>query len=160
MSVDEIAYWASRFRVGAEKAHENRLFRTQPFNDFPNACCGDASDLLAQYLMENYDNNSRYKCVHGSFRYDDFGNYFGHSWLVVNDCFIVDITADQRQFKNTMIFPQNAFVPCFVGNHSDFHSLFEVEPSQCRVFYGIETMGDYTFTRLKNLYDIILKNIE
>ena len=160
MRMDELKYWASRFRSGAEKAHERRLFRTQPFNNFPNACCGDAPELLAQYLMENYDSSSKYKCVYGSFRYDGFDNFFGHSWLVVNDGIIVDITADQRQFRNTMIFPQNAFVPCFVGEHSDFHLLFEIEPAQCRDFYGIDTMGDYTYARLNTLYDIIIKNIE
>lgn len=160
MSVEKITYWASRFRTGAEKAHEHRLFRSQPFNDFPNACCGDAPELLAQYLMENYDSNSKYKCVYGSFRDDDFDNFFGHSWLVINDSIIVDITADQRQFNNARMFPQNAFVPCFVGVYSDFHSLFEIQPSQCRDFYGIETMGEYTFARLKTLYDIIIQNIE
>ena len=160
MSIDGITYWASRFRAGAEKAHRQRLFRSQPFNDFPNACCGDAPELLAQYLKENYDINSKYQCVYGVYRYDDFDNIFGHSWLVVNDCIIVDITSDQRQFMNARIFPQNACVPCFVGKHSDFHSLFEMEPSQCRDFCGIETMGDFTFARLKTLYDIILQNIE
>lgn len=160
MSIGEIKYWAARFRTGAEKAHEQGLFRTQSFNDFPNACCGDAPELVAQYLMENYDRDSKYQCVYGNFRYDDFDNFFGHSWLVVNDCIIVDITADQRQFRNARIFPQNACVPCFVGRHSDFHLRFEIEPSQCRDFYGIETMGDYTFARLNALYDIIIQNIE
>ena len=160
MKIDEINYWASRFRIGAEKAHEQRLFKTQPFNNFPNACCGDAPELLAQYLFENYDSNGKYQCVYGVFRYDDFENIFGHSWLVVNDSIIVDITADQRQFSNASIFPQNAYVPCFVGMNSDFHSLFEIEPAQRRDFYGIDTMGDYTYARLKILYDIIIQNIE
>lgn len=160
MSIEEIKYWASRFRTGAEKAHERQLFRTQPFNNFPNACCGDAPELLAQYLMEKYSSNSKYECRYGVLRCDNFENFFGHAWLVINDCIIVDITSDQRQFKNTRIFPQNACVPCFVGKHSDFHSIFEIEPSHCREFYGIETMGEYTFARLKALYDIIIRNIE
>ena len=160
MSIGEIKYWASLFRAGAEKAHRQGLFKTQPFNDFPNACCGDAPELLAQFLTENYDSNSKYKCVYGVFRYDDFENIFGHSWLVVNDCDIVDITSDQRQFKDARIFPQNAWVPCFVGRRSDFHSLFEIEPLQSKDFHGIDTMGRDTYLRLKTLYDTITQSIE
>lgn len=160
MNINEIKYWASRFRVGAERAHEQGLFREQPFNDFPNACCGDAPELLAQYLIENYDSSSKYKCVYGVFRYDDFENVFGHSWLVVDDYVIVDITSDQRQFKNTRIFPQDACLPCFVGRYSEFHSLFEIEPLQCRDFHGIDAMGRNTYLRLKILYNTIIQNIE
>ena len=74
MNINEITYWASKLRTGAEKAHRQRLFRSQPFNDFPNACCGDASDLLAQYLKENYDKRCQYQYVYGVYRYDDFEN--------------------------------------------------------------------------------------
>ena len=76
MSFGEIKYWASRFRAGAEKAHEQRLFKSPPFNNFPNGCCGDAPELLAQYLIKNYDSNSKYECVYGTVRYDDFDNGF------------------------------------------------------------------------------------
>lgn len=160
MNINEITYWASKLRTGAEKAHRQRLFRSQPFNDFPNACCGDASDLLAQYLKENYDKRCQYQYVYGVYRYDDFENIFGHAWLMIDRKIIVDITSDQRQFQNSEIFPQNACVPCFVAEESKFHSLFEIEPSQCRNFYGIDAMGDYTYTRLKAIYDIIVQNIE
>lgn len=52
MDIGEIRYLSSRFRQGIEVAYEEGLFRTQPFSDFSNACCGDAPELLAQYLMD------------------------------------------------------------------------------------------------------------
>ena len=160
MKIDEIEYLARRFRAGVDRAHELRLFKNQPFNDFPNACCGDTPDLLAQYLMEHYHNNIKYRSVYGTFRFDDFNEIFGHRWLVLNNRIIVDVTSDQRQFKNTEIFPQDANMPCFVGTNSDFHSLFEIVPDQCTDFYGLETMNECTYLRLKKLYDIIIENIE
>ena len=45
--------------------------------------------------------------------------------------YILDITADQQQFKNDKIFPQDAVQRCYVGTNSEFHSMFEIEPSQC-----------------------------
>ena len=157
MDIEEIRYLSLRFRQGIETAHEEGLFRTQPFSDFPNACCGDSPDLLAQYLMDNsIDSTIRLKYVHGSYRYDDFENFFSHAWLVVDGTYIVDITADQRQFKNKRIFPQDAVQPCFVGKGSKFHSMFEIEPVQCRYFYGLSNLGEYSYKRMKWLYEIIL----
>lgn len=152
MYIQEIANLSSRFRRGIEIAHEKGLFRTPPFSDFPNACCGDAPDLLAQYLIDNASQNVRCKYVYGTYRYDI---PYGHSWLVIDDSYIVDITADQRQFKNKRIFPQDAFRPCYVGISSKFHSLFEVEPSQSREFYSLKDLND-AYERMRDLYNIIL----
>lgn len=161
MEIREIKYLASRFRRGIERAHEERLFREQPFLDFPNACCGDAPELLAQYLMDNVSGQSiSCRCVYGTYRYDDFENFFGHSWLVVDGLYIVDITADQRQFKNDSIFPQDAMQSCYVGTNSKFHSMFEIEPFQCRQFYGLRNLSEFSYQRMKELYDVILKCIK
>lgn len=156
MEIRKIKYLAARFRYGIEVAHEERLFRKPPFADFPNACCGDAPELLAQYLMDNDpDQSISCKTVYGTYRYGDFENFFGHSWLVVDGTYIVDITADQRQFKNERVFPQDAIQPCFVGTNSKFHSMFEIEPFQCREFYGLQNLGEHSYQRMKELYDII-----
>lgn len=159
MMISEIEYLASRFRRGIEIAHRKKLFRTQPFNRFPNACCNDAPDLLAEYLMDHdLSHKMEYRCVHGHYDYDDFDNKFTHAWLEVNGNIIVDIAADQLQFGNSRIFPQNAFVPCFVGKESDFHSLFEIDNR--RDIYGLRCLGDTSYFRLKLIYDTIVKCIE
>ena len=161
MNIKELKFLATRFRSGIEKAYEQNLFRSQPFNDFPNACCGDAPELLAQYYMDNgLKQDFKYKTVHGTYRYDDFENIFSHSWLVVNDTCIVDITADQRQFKNKKIFPQDAVKSCYVGAHSEFHSLFGIDSNQCREFYGLRNLGDYSYNRMKKIYDVIITCID
>lgn len=161
MDIREIKCLSSRFRRGIEIAHEERLFIKPPFADFPNACCGDASELLAQYLMDNnlYQNIS-YKTVYGTCRDDNFENFYSHAWLVIDGTYIVDITADQRQFKIKRIFPQDAVKPCYVGTGSKFHSMFEIELGHCREFYGLQNLGKDSHQRMKELYDIILKCID
>lgn len=157
MDIREIEYLSSRFRRGIEMAHEERLFRKPPFSDFPNGCCGDTPELLAQYLIDNNtDRNIRCRCVYGTYRYDGFENIYGHKWLVVDASYIVDITADQGQFKNERIFPQDAIQPCYVGTNSKFHSLFEIDPFQCGEFYGLRNLGTCAYKRMKDLYDVIL----
>lgn len=101
MDEKEIEELALRFRRGIDKACEKNLFRTQPFMDFPNACCGDAPDLLTQYFVENCANKKRqYRYVYGVYRLDKYQNIFGHAWLEIDHHIIVDITSDQRQFRN------------------------------------------------------------
>ena len=111
-------------------------------------------------MDNNIEPNIGLRCVYGSYQYDDFENFFGHSWLVVDDTYIVDITVDQRQFKNEEIFPQDAMEPCYVGEESRFHSMFEIEPLQCREFYGLSNLGEYSYNRMKKLYETILECIE
>lgn len=55
MDIKDIERLASQIRRGAEIAKDRNLFYKQPFLDFPNACGGDATELLAQYLLD-YDN--------------------------------------------------------------------------------------------------------
>ena len=154
--MDEIFYWASQFRSGIENAKKNGFLSLCPFYDFPNACCGETPELLAQYLMENFDENCKYKYVYGVYRYDDFDNIFGHAWLEVDNSLIVDITADQRQFRNPKIFPQNAFVPCFAGVLSEFHELFEIESRQCFEILKNRCLDDST----KERYNTIVSQIK
>lgn len=159
MTIKEMEYWASRFRRGIEIAHDKNLFRTQPFNRFPNACCNDAPDLLAEYLIaHDLPHKMKYSCVYGYYDYDNFDNKFTHAWLEVNENIIVDIAADQLQFRNDRIFPQNSFVPCFVGKESEFHLLFNVDGR--RDIYGLRCLGDASYFRLKPIYDTIVKCIE
>ena len=42
-----------RFRYAIGQANNERLFNRDSFSYFPRGCCGDASDLLAQYLLEH-----------------------------------------------------------------------------------------------------------
>ncbi len=161
MDIKKIEYLASRFRQAIEMALDENLFRELPFLDFPNACCGDASDLLAQYLIDNdLEGNIKCRSVYGTYRYDEFEKIYGHRWLVIDDYYIVDITSDQRQFKDKKIFPQDAVQSCYVGTDSEFHSMFEIEPIQCRNFYDLRCLGEVSYERMKELYDVILECVD
>lgn len=133
------------FRKAIEKAKEKGKFFDEPFRRFPNGCCGDACDLLAQYLLEN-GINSKYVC--GTY-YEDQQS---HAWLEIGDI-IADITADQ--FKGDKNYPQEYITPCYVGKKNRFYELFEEAPnSRCR-FYGIKEYGNPAAARLLGLYETI-----
>lgn len=160
MNLSEIEMLASRFRRGAEIAYAKGLFDERPFNDFPNACCGDATELVAQYLLDNDPSHTlRCRYIYGTYDYDDFENKFGHTWLEVNDGIIVDITANQRQFRDSKIFPQDAIVPCYVGMRNDFYSLFEENPHQSYRFCDLRCFPEEAYIRMKNIYDTIISCI-
>ncbi|WP_344607120.1 hypothetical protein [Sporichthya brevicatena] len=81
--------------------------------DFPNGSCGDASELLGQYLRD---------CGHGEWllvsaaRYDP--EYRTHAWLTREDL-ILDITADQ--------FPEMHAYPVFMQQGSLWHAQWEID---------------------------------
>lgn len=144
----EIKRLAIQFREAIDKAYNANDFYEFPFNRFPHACCGDASDLLAQFLLEK---NIRTYYVGGD---DLFGNKQYHAWLLADNHIIIDITGDQ--FKNQSVF-LNYDKPVYVGKEDDFHRLFEVE-SECE-HYGIDALASTCHSRLKALYKIINKYI-
>lgn len=161
MDVNTIKKLAIRFHRGIEVAKDKGLLTNPPFNNFPNACCGDATELVAQYLIE-HDKYNEITCryVSGTYRYDDFDNKYSHAWLEVNGKIVVDVTSDQGHFKNPRIFPVEEVCPCYVGEKTKFHSLFEEDRLGCYVFYDLRCLGPETFNRMKELYDIITECID
>lgn len=143
---------ASKFRMAIERAKDAGEFDTDfVFSSFPRACCGDASDLLAQYLLEN-DIRSTYVC--GNRYFDDPGEGTqSHAWLLVHGL-IVDITGDQ--FINNSLY-YNYSMPVYVGGKDSFHSLFEVEERDVHEFNGLENYGHMCQPRLFDLYKKIKK---
>lgn len=50
----DITSLANKFREALDLARDSGEFdRDISFYDFPRGCCGDASDLLAQFLLEH-----------------------------------------------------------------------------------------------------------
>lgn len=140
---------AEQFRNAIECAKENNeKDELHFFQRFPSGCCGDASDLLAQYL---FDNGIKTFQVRGDC-YEPDGQLQSHAWLSTEDGIIIDITGDQ--FKYNKIY--NFFdIPVYVGYESDFHKMFEE-----RDFFHnaelskIDGIAQY---RLNNLYHKIMK---
>lgn len=122
------------------------------FKRFPRGCCGDASDLLAQFLLEN-DIRTYYIC--GTYRANAVENLQSHAWLL-KDNIIIDITGDQFKYNKCFF---NYGKSVYVGLDDDFHRLFEVENRDIRENFGIDALGSFCQPRLKTLYSKIIKNM-
>lgn len=147
--MEYIKVLAEKFRAAIEcaKEHEEKD-NLHFFQRFPSGCCGDTSDLLAQYLS---DNGIKTFQVRGDFYEPEPQS---HAWLSTEDNIVIDITGDQ--FKYNKIY--NYFnIPVYVGHESDFHKMFEDRD----YYYNTEinNIGGIAQCRLINLYDIIMKYI-
>ena len=97
MNLNELVY---NFRNAIERAKDNN----EPgefFRKFPNGQCGNASDMLAQYLIQNQI--EPIELVNGTYYADDPNdpdNLQSHTWLLVREL-IIDITCDQFKTHNT-----------------------------------------------------------
>lgn len=140
---------ALKFRQAIEKAK----FAGEFTNDrilfkFPTACCGDASCLLGQYLLD-YGISSKYVC--GNYYYDDGGGAQSHAWLEIGDV-IIDITGDQFKFHSEFF---NYDTPVFVGKADKMHLLFEVEERDVRTTVPLTALGPFASPRLCRVYSLI-----
>lgn len=158
MNITEIRRLASSFRKAIEEAVESgdislkTTKSTMPF--FPKGCCDVASDLLAQYLLEE---GIHTKTVHGEYYYDNWENKFPHTWLETEDGIIVDITADQ--FADEAVFKSFSLMPCYVGVDRALYSLF-IENYRKEYFQGLTSCdGDFYRQNVIPLYSVILKYI-
>ena len=159
VNIIEIRGLARSFRKGIERAVESGNISsrttksTMPY--FPKGCCEVASDLLAQYLLEN---GIHTKSVHGEYDYDDWENKYPHTWLETEGGVIVDITADQ--FARNKVFTSFDLMPCYVGTDRSFYSLF-TEDYREEVFHGLSSCdGDFYRQNIIPLYDVILSHME
>lgn len=123
------------------------------FCKFPRGCCGDTSDLLAQFLLKN---GIRTYYVCGTCRNGLFENIQSHAWLLTDHHTIIDITGDQ--FKDNPDF-LNYDKSVYVGLADEFHKLFKVEGRDIRENVGLDALGGMCQPRLNELYRKIIKYI-
>ena len=153
--MSNIKLLATHFRSAIDKALSEGEFDKDPsFYNFPRGCCGDTSDLLAQYLL---DNRIKTYYVCGNYYFDDVTmNAQSHAWLRATDKTIIDITGDQFKHDSTFL---NYDIPVFVGSEDKFHKLFEVEDRDVHENMGLSALGSMCLPRLSFLYQIIGKYI-
>jgi len=144
----DIRQLAERFRSAVDTALAAGEFNTDVvFSAFPRGCCGDASELLAQYLLEN-GVKTVYVC--GTYSKDNLHmNYQSHAWLMTDDNLIVDITGDQ--FRDDPGF-LNYGKSVYVGEEDAFHRLFRVENSGVHENEGLDVQDSIFGLRLCELY--------
>lgn len=150
--MEDIQKLVTDFRRAIDAANANGEFdKDFSFNRFPRGCCGDASDLLGEYLLEK-DIQSIYVCGNRYFDDPEEGTQ-SHAWLLVDDM-IADITGDQ--FSDRLIY-YNYDIPGYYGPMDDFHRLFDVEDRDVRKTVHLVELGGFCYPRLKDLYGKINK---
>ncbi len=150
--VEELIGLVEQFRNAIDTAREKgSFFGDICFGEFPRACCGDASDLLAHYLLKN-GIQTNYVC--GNYYGDPEGGWQSHAWLELQNGIVIDITGDQFKYNELLL---NYDVPVYVGKMDEFHALFEVEERDIREAVALDKLGEFTYPRLKRLYDCIIE---
>ncbi|MBR3768011.1 MAG: hypothetical protein IKL10_07210 [Clostridia bacterium] len=143
------------FRNAIEYAKEN--CETDPlgfFKRFPNGCCGEASCLLGQFLLEN-GINSYYICRMCFFQ-DHSGDFQSHAWLQLEDDTIIDITGDQFNTDESLL---KYNYPIYIGETDDFHRLFMSESSIRKSVFLDDLQSDNYYIFLE-LYTKIKKYLQ
>lgn len=138
----------SKFRKAIELAIDNGENGTF-FKEFPFGQCGNTSDMLAQYLIDNDFSPVYY--VNRTYYHDSYDSQ-EHAWLEV-DGKIIDITADQFKYENE---PLKNNCPVYVGPLNNYYKIFESHPMDRCIHLGLE-MCKYNYSELKEYYETILK---
>lgn len=142
------------FRDAIDEAKANGEFNDDiSFHKFPCGCCGDASDLLAEFLLKN-GIKTYYVC--GTYRDGSFDEMQSHAWLETEDGMIIDITGDQFRYNPNFM---NYSETVYIGERDAFHILFEVEKRDVKKNYGLKPSGNRCQQRLYELYNTIMKHI-
>ncbi len=145
----------TRFRQAIDAAKDAGEFSNDfIFHRFPRGCCGDAAELLGEYLLEN-GIRSTYVCGMCYFDDPEEGTQ-SHAWLFVEGL-IADITGDQFSDRSSYY---HYNVPDYYGPCDDFHNLFEVENRDVYPFMGLERYNPICRDRLLELYQIIMRYID
>lgn len=139
----------SNFRKAIEAAKANN----EPgdfFRRFPVGQCGNTSDILAQYLIDNGIGPITY--VNGTYYGDGWDDRWAHTWLVVSGL-VIDITGDQFKYHEK---PLAYDVPVYIGPMTDYYRLFEIGPGGECEHFGLEKQWS-NYHKLKDWYETILE---
>jgi hypothetical protein len=141
-----------QFRFAIEKAKQSGE-RQEFFVKFPRGQCGNASDMLAQFLIDNGIDEIYYEfgvyCCKGPY------NSQSHAWLKMDDL-LIDITADQ--FKDFPP-PLTNDTPIYIGPHIPYYDSFNTDKSTIHKHYGLDISWN-NYSELVNNYKTILKYME
>ena len=119
------------FREAIESAKANN----EPgefFRKFPTGQCGNASDILAQHLIDNKIGPIIY--VNGTYYGDGWDDKQSHTWLVVEEL-VIDITGDQFKYTDNSLVND---VPIYIGPMTEYYCQFEVGPGGEHEHFGLE----------------------
>ena len=153
----QVEILARQFRNAIEAAicaGDPKVIEDICFSKFPTGCCGDASSLLGQFLL---DHNILTYYVCGTYRDKSFENEQSHAWLLTDDQAIVDITGDQFHMDSRFQFYD---IQVYYGKEDAFHKLFRVGYFDIREYKGLVEFDLFTQIRLVDLYKKICEYLE
>jgi len=135
--IKEVEELALNFRLAIENMTEDDFIGSPWFSSFPRGCCGDASELLAKYFIQN---GISVEYVWG------MNKNQSHAWLEYMG-YIIDITADQFLDINDKI---------VISKDKKWHSKFK---RQSRRNSNFEIDNEINRERLGELYRNITARI-
>lgn len=150
----DIEKWASDFRKGLEHVCEHKLYgHLRIFSGFPNECCNYTSDLLAEYLLRKGIERIRIQFIRSES--DEEG--YTHCWLMIDEQWFVDITADQ--FNGKSYFSKFGQIDkCIMeARNKGFYKIFE-KKMECIRDFGIDSRSEEY--ELKKIYEEVVRFIE
>ncbi len=145
----EIKKMVLDFRRAIEVAQANK----EPgefFRKFPVGQCGNTSDMLAQYFLDNGIGPITY--VNGTYYGNDFEKMQCHTWLVVYGL-VIDITGDQFKYYEE---PLKNDVPVYVGEMIKYYQIFEIGPGGKHSHFGLNVQW-MNYHELRQWYETILR---
>ena len=145
------------FRKALEIIVDKKMYgRLYLFESFPKGCCGYTSDLLATYLIDSGISRERIQLLNSETKEEKYT----HSWLMIDNRFFVDITADQfngkTYFKKYEPIPSCCIVPC----NTYLYECFDKEKMEYTSCIGIDSYSGDIPPKLREIYDLVIRQIQ
>lgn len=156
MDYEYIVQLASEFRHALEVvASKGEYGRLSLFAGFPRGCCTFASDLLAEYLIENGIERERIQILNSQAS----KGYDTHCWLMIDNMYYLDITGDQ--FSNRSYYKKFGPIPdcCFVPKGTHFFECFINKSLNYSPNVGIYTYSGDISLKLQVVYNATVARI-
>lgn len=152
---DKAFILSKKFRTAIERAkREGKLDSDPTLKYFPRACCGSASSLLAKFLYENgvytYEVNGT---KHGETSWDNQS----HTWLILENDHIIDITGDQFKSDEEFLYYSEEV---YCGGMNDFYLMFDYDESDIHEYDDCTQLNDKVGEQYLKMYNAILDCIE
>lgn len=158
MDIEFLKEIVFEFREALEEVVDKRLYgQLSIFGRFPNECCRYASDLLAEYIMQQGVPMKYIQMIQG----ESHKEGYTHCWLLIDNLLFVDITADQ--FNGKRYFKEYEPIPsCYVAPRdiSSVHECFN-NPSAQKIYnVGIDSYSGVISAKLQKVYNAVIDQID
>lgn len=158
ITIEYLEFIAFEFRKVLESVVDEKKYdRLTIFRDFPTECCRYTSDLLAEYMMSKGISRECICMVEGK----TMGEGYTHCWLLINNTYYVDISADQ--FNGKGYFKKYDPIPscCVIPRETKyFYECFDCRKLQYLYDIGIDSYSGDIPIKLQVVYDAVVKKIE